>query len=257
VLDPDDEQFFPCPCGYQVCRFCWHRIRTDPENPVCPQCRTPYSDQPDKFTPLDPEAVEKLKKARRGQKDHSTLRGAKGAFSAPRAAASAAAANAKTVSPSTNSSATAATSSRKANAKELAESRTHLQALRVLQRNLVFVIGLSGRLTDPDVLKSKDYLGRFGKIIKAVVSKTTPSYAGSQPSASAYVTFARFEDAYRALLLTNNTHADGRESGRVLRCSLGTTKYCTQYLKGVQCTKSVCVHSSYSHLSLALKFWLS
>ena len=110
------------------------------------------------------------------------MRGNKGAFSAPRAAASATATNAKTVSPSTNSSATAATSSRKANAKELAESRAHLQALRVLQRNLVFVIGLSGRLTDPDVLKSKDYLGRFGKIIKAVVSKTTPSYAGSQVS---------------------------------------------------------------------------
>ena len=125
-------------------------------------------------------SVEKLKKARRGQKDHSTLRGAKGAFSAPRAATSGTAANAKTVPPSTNSSATAAASSRKANAKELAESRAHLQALRVLQRNLVFVIGLSGRLTDPDVLKSKDYLGRFGKIIKAVVSKTTPSYAGSQ-----------------------------------------------------------------------------
>lgn len=117
-------------------------------------------------------SFEKLKKARRGQKDHSTLRGAKGA--------TATASSAKTVSPSTNSTATAATSGRKLNSKELAESRAHLQALRVLQRNLVFVIGLSGRLTEPDVLKSKDYLGRFGKIIKAVVSKTTPSYAGSQ-----------------------------------------------------------------------------
>ena len=51
----DDLQFYPCPCGYQVCRFCWHRIRTDPDNGLCPQCRSPYRDQPDKFTPVDPD----------------------------------------------------------------------------------------------------------------------------------------------------------------------------------------------------------
>lgn len=57
-MDPlgvDDLNFFPCSCRYQVscvcvccpshytllsqiCRFCWHRIRTD-ENGLCPACR--------------------------------------------------------------------------------------------------------------------------------------------------------------------------------------------------------------------------
>lgn len=37
-LEIDDVNFFPCTCGYQICRFCWHRIRTD-ENGLCPACR--------------------------------------------------------------------------------------------------------------------------------------------------------------------------------------------------------------------------
>lgn len=37
-LEIDDINFFPCTCGYQICRFCWHRIRTD-ENGLCPACR--------------------------------------------------------------------------------------------------------------------------------------------------------------------------------------------------------------------------
>ena len=24
-LEIDDINFFPCTCGYQICRFCWHR----------------------------------------------------------------------------------------------------------------------------------------------------------------------------------------------------------------------------------------
>lgn len=37
-LDIDDVDFFPCSCGYQVCRFCWHRLKND-ENGLCPACR--------------------------------------------------------------------------------------------------------------------------------------------------------------------------------------------------------------------------
>jgi hypothetical protein len=27
AFDIDDFNFFPCNCQYQICRFCWHRIR--------------------------------------------------------------------------------------------------------------------------------------------------------------------------------------------------------------------------------------
>lgn len=50
---------------------------------------------------------------------------------------------------------------------------------RVVQRNLVFVVGLSQRLADPEVLKKHEYFGKFGKIHKVVINQST-SYAGAQ-----------------------------------------------------------------------------
>ena len=51
--------------------------------------------------------------------------------------------------------------------------------MRVVQKNLVFVVGLSPRLADPEVLKKPDYFGKFGKIHKVVINHST-QYAGSQ-----------------------------------------------------------------------------
>jgi hypothetical protein len=50
---------------------------------------------------------------------------------------------------------------------------------RVVQRNLVFVVGLSQRLADPEVLKKHEYFGKYGKTIKVVINQST-SYAGAQ-----------------------------------------------------------------------------
>lgn len=50
---------------------------------------------------------------------------------------------------------------------------------RVVQKNLVFVVGLSKKLADPETLKKQEYFGKFGKIHKVVINQST-SYAGSQ-----------------------------------------------------------------------------
>lgn len=106
---------------------------------------------------------------------------------------------------------------------------------RVVQKNLVFVVGLSPRLSDGDVLKRHEYFGKFGKIVKVAVNPNT-SYAGGQGhSASAYVTFQRPEDAMRAIKAVTSMHVDGK----TLKACLGTTKYCSQFLKGAQCNKAV------------------
>lgn len=64
---------------------------------------------------------------------------------------------------------------------KLNENRRHLSDTRVVQKNLVFVVGLSQRLTDIEILKKPEYFGKFGKILKVVVNPS-PSYAGSQVS---------------------------------------------------------------------------
>ena len=144
----------------------------------------------------------------------------------------------------------------------ISENRKHLANVRVVQRNLVFVVGLSPRLADPEVLKKAEYFGRFGKIHKVVINTST-TYAGNQsqvsifvevqrrqrlhgplmtffqgPSASAYVTYYKSEDALRAIQAVNNVVADGR----TLKASLGTTKYCSHFMKNMPCPKHDCMY---------------
>ena len=52
---------------------------------------------------------------------------------------------------------------------------------RVVQKNLVFVVGLSPRLCDAEILRRHEYFGKFGKIHKVVINQST-SYVGSQVS---------------------------------------------------------------------------
>lgn len=192
-LEVDDLNFYPCTCGYQICRFCWHRIRTD-ENGLCPACRKAYSENPADFTPLSKEQVAQLKAEKRARDQQRKAR--------------------------------------------LSESRKHLATVRVVQKNLVFVVGLPVRLADAEVLRRHEYFGKFGKIHKVVINQST-SYAGSQgPSASAYVTYYRSEDALRAIQSVNNITLDGR----LIKSSLGTTKYCSHFMKNQPCPKPDCMY---------------
>ncbi|XP_030625441.1 CCR4-NOT transcription complex subunit 4 isoform X2 [Chanos chanos] len=192
-LEIDDVNFFPCTCGYQICRFCWHRIRTD-ENGLCPACRKPYPEDPAVYKPLSQEELQRIKNEKKQKQNERK--------------------------------------------QKITENRKHLASVRVVQRNLVFVVGLSQRLADPEVLKRPEYFGKFGKIHKVVINNST-SYAGSQgPSASAYVTYIRSEDALRAIQCVNNVVVDGR----TLKASLGTTKYCSYFLKSMQCPKPDCMY---------------
>ena len=58
------------------------------------------------------------------------------------------------------------------------------------------------------------------------------------PSATAYVTFVRAEDALTAINSVTNTSVDGR----LLKATIGTTKYCSHFLKNRKCTKSDCMY---------------
>nr|XP_012147006.1 PREDICTED: formin-J isoform X2 [Megachile rotundata] len=192
-LDVNDLNFFPCTCGYQICQFCWHRIRTD-ENGLCPACRKAYSENPADFKPLSEEDFARLKAEKRLKDQQRKQR--------------------------------------------VTENRKHLANVRVVQKNLVFVVGLPLRLADADVLKRHEYFGKFGKIHKVVINQST-SYAGSQgPSASAYVTYQRPEDALRAIAAVNNVVMDGR----TIKTSLGTTKYCSHFMRNQPCPKPDCMY---------------
>lgn len=121
------------------------------------------------------------------------------------------------------------------------ELRTPLQNMRIIQKNLVYLIGLSKDLIDKEeLLCSFEYLGQFGKIIKFVInkSKTYNENGPNGPSYSCYVTYSSYEESSLAILSLDNAIIDNH----VIKASYGTTKYCTNFLKNSVCLNEECLY---------------
>ncbi|KAL7770186.1 hypothetical protein CFE70_000119 [Pyrenophora teres f. teres 0-1] len=147
----------------------------------------------------------------------------------------------KTISPKTQKAKKNAQIRQKEAQKAEADSlsRKHLSGLRVVQKNLVYVTGLTPTIREDELLKTlrgDDYFGQYGKILKIVVSKAKEN-AQHQQSVGVYVTFARKEDAEKCI-----NAVDGSQNGdRTLRAQFGTTKYCSAYLRGETCNNRNCM----------------
>ena len=120
-------------------------------------------------------------------------------------------------------------------------NRKHLSGLRVVQKNLVYVVGLSPSIREDEILatlRGPQYFGQYGQILKIVVSKAKPGEPGQNSnSLGIYVTFAKKEDAQKCINAVN-----GSQNGdRVLRAQLGTTKYCSAFLRNEVCTNKSCM----------------
>lgn len=173
-------------------------------NGLCPACRRPYSDDSIEWKQITPEetAAHKLRLAQKQKKTQAALQKEK----------------------------------QKAEADNL--SRKHLAGMRVVQKNLVYVTGLSPNSQEDQLLQTlrgDQYFGQYGKIIKIVVSKAKDM---THPhSIGVYVTYERKDDAASCIAAV-----DGSKNGeRTLRAQHGTTKYCSAYLRGETCTNRNCM----------------
>lgn len=206
-MDISDKNFKPCPCGYQICQFCYNNIRQNPElNGRCPGCRRLYDDESVEYKTLSAEEYksQQVKKERRDR-------------------------------------------DKKQKEKEKKEldiaSKRHLAGLRVVQKNLVYVTGLNPPCPSEDlhsVLRSEKYFGQYGKILKIVINRKAPSAHSSlalSQSIVVYVTFSRKEDASRCINELDGSLCDGK----ILRAAHGTTKYCLSYLRGHSCPNPNCM----------------
>ena len=111
--------------------------------------------------------------------------------------------------------------------------------LRILQKNVVYVIGLSSSLANKNILSSWQFFGQYVHITKIVVNKSGYSQSFKNDTTySAYVTYSSQEEAAIALLAIDNCVVDGH----VIRGSFGTTKYCTFFLKGIECANKECLY---------------
>lgn len=118
-----------------------------------------------------------------------------------------------------------------------------LSNLRIIQKHLVYVIGLSSTLANKDLLGKYEYFGQYGTILKIVVNKTkayNPS-GPNGPSYSAYISYSKEQEASVAILAIDNIEVEKH----ILRASYGTTKYCTFFLKNLDCPNKDCLYLHY------------
>ena len=110
---------------------------------------------------------------------------------------------------------------------------------RIITKNLVYIIGLSSNLANKEKLNKYEYLGQYGSIVKIVVNKNKAYNQNSPhgPSYSAYVTFSKPCEASIAILSLDDKMIDNH----LIRASFGTTKYCSFFLKGIECTNKECL----------------
>lgn len=52
------------------------------------------------------------------------------------------------------------------------EGRKQLGSVRVIQRNLVYIVGLPLNLADEDILQRREYFSQYGKVLKVSMSQT-------------------------------------------------------------------------------------
>ena len=99
---------------------------------------------------------------------------------------------------------------------------TDLAESRIITKNLVYVIGLSRKIANQDILLKKEYFGQYGNIVKIVVNKNKAYNQNDPngPSYSAYVTYTKPFEASLAILCLDNITVDNH----LIRASFGTTK---------------------------------
>ena len=80
-------------------------------------------------------------------------------------------------------------------------------------------------------------MAKFGRVVKIVINRT-PYGNPHNPSYGAYITYVNKEAALACVRAIDNSVFDDR----VMRASLGTTKYCSNFLRNQPCTNKDCLY---------------
>lgn len=120
--------------------------------------------------------------------------------------------------------------------------RGKLSQFRVIQRELVYVIGIPIEIANEEELGKFEYFGQYGPIKKIVVNNQTAHAGGFQRlTVSAYVTFVNIEDAYECIYALEDFSINGHS----IKASFGTSKYCSAFLNGQKCNNPECMYLHY------------
>ncbi|KAJ6785677.1 hypothetical protein PWT90_00970 [Aphanocladium album] len=204
-FDLSDRNFRPCPCGYQVCQFCFNNIKNN-MNGLCPACRRPYDEKTIEWKVVTQEEVAQFRaNIQKNQKKRVQEQRQKEV--------------------------------QKREAEK--ENRKNLVGVRVVQKNLVYITGLAPTVREDELLKTlrkPEFFGQYGNIQKISISNRK-SPDGQHHSLGIYVTFETPDEAMRCIQAVHGSH----NGDRVLKAQHGTTKYCSAWLKNEKCNNPGCM----------------
>jgi len=124
---------------------------------------------------------------------------------------------------------------------EMKEMVSKLIESRIIQKNLVYIIGLSSELIKMESkLKSFEYFGQYGKINKLVINKNKiyNSNGPNGPSYTCFITYSTEAESSLAILSLDKSIIDSHE----IKANYGTTKYCLNFLKNSECKNKDCIY---------------
>ncbi|CAN7137160.1 unnamed protein product [Brassica rapa subsp. narinosa] len=201
-MDLTDQHLNPCQCGYQICVWCWHQIIEMAEKDKT-EGRCPAC-----RTPYDKEKIVGMT------------------------------ASCESLVAELNND--RKKSHKAAKPKAASEGRKDLTGVRVIQRNLVYVMSLPFDLADEDRFQRREYFGQYGKVVKVAMSRTQAGDIQLFPndSCSVYITYSKEEEAIRCIRSVHQFALDGR----ILKACFGTMKYCHAWLRNMPCNNAECLY---------------
>ncbi|XP_044483585.1 uncharacterized protein LOC123209555 [Mangifera indica] len=201
-MDLTDQQLKPCRCGYEICVWCWHHIMDMAEKDETEGLC------PACRLPYDKEKIVGMaEKCERLVAEINMERKMK---------------------------------SQKSKSKPSEGRKQQLSSVRVIQRNLVYIVGLPLNLGDEDLLQRREYFGQYGKVLKVSMSRTAAGVIQQFPNntCSVYITYSKEEEAVRCIQSVHGFVLDGKS----LKACFGTTKYCHAWLRNVPCSNPDCLY---------------
>ena len=109
------------------------------------------------------------------------------------------------------------------------EDIEYLTKLRIIKKNLVHAHGFPKNIARIDILRTKKFFGRYGKVLRVFISsKFNPD---NKKVFSVYVTYSNEIEAAFAILCVDSLLIQGK----IIRAFFGTTKYCSHFLNNKKC----------------------
>ncbi|KAG8052991.1 hypothetical protein GUJ93_ZPchr0001g30399 [Zizania palustris] len=209
-MDLTDKQLKPCKCGYEICLYCWHQIMEMDQKEECgrrcPACRAIYNKDRIMGTGIGNQILNELCASKSNLQKEQT----KSQKQKPVKVQS-----------------------------HVAEESLDLYSARVIQRKLVYIVGIPSEFASDKVLRQKNFLGQYGKIENIIIDNIGANQQ-IPDSGRVYVTFSREDEAIQCIEAVNGFLLDGRP----LKATFGVTRYCRVWLSKKVCQKPIC---SYVH----------